>query len=524
MSPQAINARVETLRGFLRRLETIERDALPQDYQVDFDMLRRVLRERVAEYDFGSHQMPITNRSGFHVSFPQLPDRTPLRGYDDYDDYLSRLEAFQRYEREHVDLMREGRESGHVLPAVVLDGWETSVTAHIVEDPRQSLLYEPFLERDEALTDAEWERVTKRARRAIEQSVVPAYREFYDFMKDEYVPAARTSIAASDLPRGRAFYAYRVRRFTTLDLTPQQVHETGLAEVARIRAEMEAVIQTAGFEGTFDEFVEFLRTDDRFYVDTPEQLMKEVAFVLKRIDGELPRLFGTLPRTPYGIKRVPEFIAPKTTTAYYQPSAGDGTRAGFYFVNCYDLSSRPLYEIEALSLHEAVPGHHLQGAIMQELNDVPEFRRFTWVTAFGEGWALYAERLGLEMGFYTDPYSDFGRLTYEMWRACRLVVDTGMHAMGWTRRQAIDFMAENTALTIHNITTEVDRYIAWPGQALAYKIGELKIRELRAEAEAKLGEDFDVRRFHDVVLGSGAVPLDVLEANVRAWIQETVDE
>jgi uncharacterized protein (DUF885 family) len=287
---------------------------------------------------------------------------------------------------------------------------------------------------------------------------------------------------------------------------------------------MEAVIQTAGFEGTFDEFVEFLRTDDRFYVDTPEQLMKEVAFVLKRIDGELPRLFGTLPRTPYGIKRVPEFIAPKTTTAYYQPSAGDGTRAGFYFVNCYDLSSRPLYEIEALSLHEAVPGHHLQGAIMQELNDVPEFRRFTWVTAFGEGWALYAERLGLEMGFYTDPYSDFGRLTYEMWRACRLVVDTGMHAMGWTRRQAIDFMAENTALTIHNITTEVDRYIAWPGQALAYKIGELKIRELRAEAEAKLGEDFDVRRFHDVVLGSGAVPLDVLEANVRAWIQETVDE
>jgi uncharacterized protein (DUF885 family) len=297
-----------------------------------------------------------------------------------------------------------------------------------------------------------------------------------------------------------------------------------MAETARIRAEMDAVIAEVGFEGTFDEFVEFLRTDERFYVDTPEQLMKEVALVLKRIDGELPRLFGTLPRMPYGIKRVPDYIAPKTTTAYYDGPAGDGIRAGFYFVNCYDLKSRPLYEIEALSLHEAVPGHHLQVALMQELDGVPEFRRFTWVTAFGEGWALYAERLGLEVGFYTDPYSNFGRLTYEMWRACRLVVDTGMHHLGWTRQQAIDFMAANTALTLHNISTEVDRYIAWPGQALAYKIGELTIRRLREEAEDRLGERFDVREFHDVVLGNGAVPLDVLEACVRAWIAETAGE
>ena len=294
----------------------------------------------------------------------------------------------------------------------------------------------------------------------------------------------------------------------------------GLAEVRRIRGEMEAVLDRMGFHGTFRQFVDSLRTDDRFYARTPEELMKDVAYVLKRMDGQLPRLFKTLPRMPYGIKPVPDYIAPKTTTAYYDGPAGDGSRAGFYYVNTYDLKSRPLYEIEALSLHEAVPGHHLQIALQQELTGVPNFRRFSGFTAFVEGWALYAERLGLEVGFYTDPASNFGRLTYEMWRACRLVVDTGIHAMGWTRQQAIDYMAENTALAMHNIRTEVDRYISWPGQALAYKVGEMKIRELRARAEEALGEDFDVREFHDVVLGSGSVPLDVLERNVERYIRE----
>jgi uncharacterized protein (DUF885 family) len=298
------------------------------------------------------------------------------------------------------------------------------------------------------------------------------------------------------------------------------VHETGLREVARIRAQMDSLIASTGFTGTFAEFIQFLRTDPRFYVATPEELMSRTALVLKRMDGELPRLFGRLPRMSYGIRAIPDYIAPRTTTAYYSRPSGDGTRAGYYWVNTYDLRSRPTYEIEALSFHEAVPGHHLQIALQQELEGMPEFRRFASFTAFVEGWGLYAERLGYEAGFYTDPYSRFGQLSYDMWRACRLVVDTGMHWKGWTRQQAIDFMAQNSALTLLNITNEVDRYIAWPGQALAYKTGQMKISELRAEAEAALGPRFDVRRFHDVVLGNGSIPLTVLEANVRAWIAE----
>ncbi|MBA2244714.1 MAG: DUF885 domain-containing protein, partial [Gemmatimonadetes bacterium] len=351
-------------------------------------------------------------------------------------------------------------------------------------------------------------------------SVVPAYQEFLEFMTGEYVPGARQTIAARDLPNGQEYYEYLVRSYTTLDVTPEEVHQRGLSEVSRIRAEMEEIMRQAGHRGSFQEFLTFLRSDPRFYVDSPEELLRHTSLVLKRMDGQLPRLFGRLPRMPYGIREIPAFIAPRTTTAYYSRPSGDGTRSGTYWVNTYDLRSRPLYEVEALSLHEAVPGHHLQIALQQELEGIPSFRRFSGFTAFTEGWALYAERLGLESGFYTDPYSNFGRLTYEMWRACRLVVDTGMHYKGWTRQQAIDFMAENSALSLLNITNEVDRYIAWPGQALAYKTGELKIRELRQEAERELGTAFDVRVFHDVVLGSGAVPLTVLEENVRRYIAE----
>jgi uncharacterized protein (DUF885 family) len=306
----------------------------------------------------------------------------------------------------------------------------------------------------------------------------------------------------------------------SLDVTPAEVHETGQREVRRIRQEMNAIRQKIGFAGDHAALGEHLRREPRFYVDTPEQLMKEVALILKRMDGELPRLFRTLPRLPYGIKPVPDYVAPQTTTAYYWEGAGDGSRAGFYYVNTYDLRSRPLYELEALSFHEAVPGHHLQISLQQELTDLPEFRRFEGFTAFVEGWALYAERLGLEVGFYTDLYSDYGRLTYEMWRACRLVVDTGMHALGWTREQAMAFMLENTALTELNVRNEIDRYITYPGQALAYKMGELKIRELRARAERALGDRFDLRLFHDVLLQDGAVPLDVLERKIQAWIDE----
>lgn len=518
LSAQAREA--ERDREFLKRLEAIPRDQLTPAEQLNYDIFARLRRDGIAEFEFESHLTPITGRSGFHVSFPELGRDMPLNNVRDYENYIARLKAFGKYADQHIELMRAGLERGFVLPADVLRGYADPLTGNIVDDPQQSLLYEPVRDFPAGISAADQERLRAAAAQAIADVVVPAYRRFYQFMTDEYVPKGRTQVGASALPNGRAFYRHRVRRFTTLDMEPQEVHDLGLAEVKRIRAEMETIIKQTGFEGAFAAFVEHLRTDPKFYAETPEQLLKETSLVLKKIDGELPKLFKTLPRTPYGIREVPDFIAPQTTTAYYQPPAGDGTRAGFYYVNTYNLKSRPLYEIEALSLHEAVPGHHLQIALQQELTGLPPFRRFAGFTAFVEGWGLYAERLGLETGFYQDPYSDFGRLSYEMWRACRLVVDTGMHYLGWTRQQAIDFMAENSALTLHNITTEVDRYIAWPGQALAYKVGELKIRQLRALAEQELGQQFDVREFHDIVLGSGAVPLDVLEANVKRWVGE----
>jgi uncharacterized protein (DUF885 family) len=501
----------------LERLEAIERTALGETDRLNYDLLRRTLRNGIGEYEFKTYLMPITNREGFHTDFPQLPDRVPLDNTKDYENYCARLEACRTYFDQYIGTMRVGVQAGYVLPKAVMDGWETAVDAHIVDDPTESLLYAPFGSFPDAVPAADRARLTERGKKAISGSVVPAYQALRDFMAGEYVPACREAIGASALPDGKAFYEHRIRYFTTLDLTPRQVHDTGLSEVKRIRAEMEKVIAKAGFKGSFADFLVFLRSDGRFYVDTPGQLLKEVSFICKKMDGQLPRLFKTLPRMTYGVKPIPDFIAPKTTTAYYNQPAGDGTRAGFYFMNTYDLKARPLYELEALSLHEAVPGHHLQIAVMQELPDVPNFRRYGGFTAFVEGWGLYSERLGLEAGFYEDPYSDFGRLTYEMWRAMRLVVDTGMHYFGWTRQQAIDYMASNGALSLHNVTTEVDRYISWPGQATAYKIGELKIRELRAWATQELGPKFDVREFHDVVLWSGAVPLDVLEANVRAW-------
>ena len=366
-------------------------------------------------------------------------------------------------------------------------------------------------------------RLAESARHAIKSAVVPAYVALLKFVEDEYIPRAREDIAASNLPDGRAYYAHCIQLHTTLDRTPKEIHEIGLSEVRRLRGEMDAVIKRSGFAGTFQEFVEFLRTDPRFYATNPEDLLKETASVLKRMDGELPTMFRVLPRMPYGIRVVPEFRAPHTTTAYYERPSGDGTKAGFYYVNTYDLRSRPLYEIEALSLHEAVPGHHLQIALQQEL-DLPAFRRFGGFTAMVEGWALYAERLGIGRGFFTDPYSDFARLSYEMWRACRLVVDTGMHALEWSRERAIEFMSENTSLTRLNIENEVDRYIAWPGQALAYKMGELTITRLRARAEKTLRERFDLREFHDTVLREGAVPLDILDAQVTRWIADRARE
>jgi uncharacterized protein (DUF885 family) len=516
--PEDVRRRTEENRRFLARLEAIPRDSLTPDERIHYDIFGRQARLGLEEVDLGLHLIPITNREGFHTYFPQLPDNVPLNNTEDYENYIARLNAFRPWVGQHVALMREGVRTGMVLPSVSLTAIEETIQPHIVTDPAQSLLWKPFTTFPAGVPEADRARLTAAGRQAIEQSVVPGYRDFLQFIQSEYVPAGRRGIGASELPNGRALYSQRVRAYTTLDLTPDQVHETGLREVARIRAQLDSVMRATGFTGSWADFVQFLRTDPRFYVTTPEALLERTSLVLKRMDGELPRLFTRLPRMPYGIKTIPDFIAPRTTTAYYSRPSGDGTRAGTYWVNTYDLRSRPTYEIEALSFHEAVPGHHLQIALQQELEGLPTFRRFSSFTAFVEGWALYAEQLGYDVGFYTDPYSRVGQLTYEMWRACRLVVDTGMHWKGWTRQQAIDYMAENSALTLLNITNEVDRYIAWPGQALAYKTGQMKISELRGEAQRALGPRFDLRRFHDVVLGSGSVPLTVLEANVRAWI------
>jgi uncharacterized protein (DUF885 family) len=510
--------RADARLGFLARLESIDAGLLGEPARTSHAMLVRQLRDRVAEYEFGGHFIPITADDGFHIAFAGLPGGMPFRAVRDFENYLARLRAFPAYVGQEIAVMREGLRGGWSMPRIVLEGYAVTMTSHLVEDPEQSLFWAPFREFPPAVPEADRERLRTEARRAIADAVVPAYRALHEFMVGEYVPAARTTLGASELPNGRAYYAHRVRMFTTLDITPEQVHQTGLDEVARIRAEMEQVIRETGFSGDFAAFLQFLRTDPRFYAKTPEALLERAAWIAKRMDGKLPSLFGRLPRLPYGVAPVPAHLAPKYTAGRYVPAAPGGTQAGTYWVNTFALESRPLYALEALTLHEAVPGHHFQYALAHELEEVPPFRRFAEMNAFSEGWGLYSERLGLEAGFYTDPYSNFGRLTYEMWRACRLVVDTGIHFMGWTREQVMEFLAANTALSLHEVRTETDRYISWPGQALAYKMGELKIRELRARAEQRLGERFDLRAFHDELLRHGPVPLDVLESQIDAWI------
>jgi len=516
------NRRAEQSAKFLARLEAIDRTKLDSAGRVNHAVLKRELDNSLAEHRFKTYLIPISNRSGFHISFPELRREVPLVTTKDYENYIARLAAFADYTKQHIDVMREGVRQGYTQPSVIMEGMQEAIETHIVDDSTRSLLYEPLEDFPAGVPESEHNRLRDAAKQAIESGVVQGYQSLLDFMNDEYLPNCRGNVAARSLPEGREFYRYRVRKFTTLDdATPEAVHQRGLVEVKRIRGEMDEIIKKVGFEGDFAAFVQHLRDEPKFYAETPEELLKECSYILKRMDGQLPKLFGRLPRMPYGVRRVPDYIAPKTTSAYYQVPSGDGTRAGFYYLNMYNLPSRPLYMLEALSLHEAVPGHHLQLALQQELEDLPEFRKFGGFTAFIEGWALYSERLGLEAGFYEDPYSDFGRLSMEIWRACRLVVDTGMHYKGWTRQEAIDYMSANSALSLHNIRAEVDRYIGWPGQALAYKTGELRIRELRAMAETELADKFDVRAFHDVVLGSGAVPLDVLEENVRGWVDQT---
>ncbi len=508
----------EQLTVFRTRLGNISRPSLTPSDQLNYELFSHLLDDEIAELGFHAYRLPISRTAGFHLMFPDMFQVMPFEREQDYENYISRLNAFQRYAQENIELMRTGLRTGFLPPRCTLTDVDKQLKAQMETDPTESALYRPFKHFPPQINEPTRRKLGEAAQKAILGSVEEGYQAILQFVEQEYIPAARESIATIGLPQGEAFYAHRINYYTSLHLSAKQVHQTGLDEVRRIRAEMEEVIGKTGWTGSMAEFLEFLRSNPRFYVTTPEALLEKTALVLKRMDGELPRLFKTLPRMPYGIRAVPDYAAEGETAAYYNPGLGDGTRAGVYYVNTYDLPSRPLYEIEALSLHEAVPGHHLQLALQAELSDLPMFRRYCGYQSFVEGWALYAERLGLEVGFYTDLFSDFGRLSYEMWRACRLVVDTGMHALGWSRQQAIDHLVENTSSTLLNIINEVDRYIAWPGQALAYKLGELKIRELRARAEEKLGSKFNLREFHDVLLLSGAVPMDVLEQMVDTWI------
>ena len=518
VTEDAYQRQASQARAFLRRLQTIDYESLSQADRLNYDLFKRELEDRLAELVFGVFYMPVGKIFGPQVYLPDLTQILPFATAQDYENYISRLEAMYDFLLDHVGLMRAGMKLGYLPPKVALEGIEKSLVSHTDPEAAAGLFLEHFERFPATLGESERDHLKKRAREALAGSVVPGFRELLKFLVGEYIPAARQDIAAAALPQGREFYQHRVRMYVSYAITPEEVHKIGLDEVRRIRAEMDGVMHQVGFEGDLQHFLEHLRTDPRFYVHEPKELLKEVALILKRMDGELPHLFSKLPRTPYGIREIPDFIAPHTTTAYYFPPPGDGTSAGYYYVNTYDLKSRPLFEYEALSLHEAVPGHHLQLALQLELEDVPAFRRYLDATAFIEGWALYSERLGLEVGFYQDPYSNFGRLCYEMWRAARLVVDTGMHALGWTRQQAIDYMATNTALSTLNISNEVDRYIAWPGQALAYKMGEIKIRQLRADSEQKMGERFNVREFHRVLLENGGIPLSILEKNVNDFI------
>jgi uncharacterized protein (DUF885 family) len=518
MTKADLDRRAARSRQLLDRLLAIDTTGLAPTDRISHRMLERELRDDLEAYRFGDWRLPLTSDSGFHTEIALMPRDVPTATVRDVENYVARLRAIPAYFDQQIALMREGLRTGFTMPRVVLEGYDVTIRTHADAPPEKSVFWAPFETLPATLPAAERERLRSAGRAAIVEAVLPAYRSFLDFFTHEYLPGARRTTAAADLPDGRAYYEWRVRSYTTLDTTADEVHAIGLREVERIRSEMQQVIGQVGFPGTFDEFLQHLRTDPRFYARTPEELLKQAAWIAKRMDGKLPSLFRRLPRQPYGVEPVPPDLAPKYTGGRYVGAPLDSTRAGTFWVNTYALESRPLYTLEALTLHEAVPGHHLQIALAKELEGLPPFRRYGYVDAFGEGWGLYSERLGLEAGFYTDPYSNFGRLTYEMWRACRLVVDTGLHARGWSRDRAIEFMAARTALSRHEIETEVDRYISWPGQALAYKMGDLKIRELRARAEKALGERFDVRAFHDAVLENGTVPLTVLEERIDAFI------
>jgi uncharacterized protein (DUF885 family) len=528
-SQPSIDKRANYLKKSLDRLKGISRNELSPADQINYDLYLDLLETAVKGLEFHNDAMPIkgvtaknllmpvSQLEGVQQDIPHVIAIMPAETSRDYENIVSRLERVGPLVDQTIALMQQGIATKMTPPRITLRDVPAQVQSQLFDDPMKSPILEAFTHMPPSISAADQGRLKDRAAIVYTNAVVPSFKKLYRFLVNSYLPACRETTAAASLPNGTALYAYNVKWHTTTNQTPQQIHEIGLLEVKRIRAEMDKVMVQAGFKGSYDEFKKFLRTDTRFYFKDPNSMLVAYRDIAKRADPELAHLFGRLPQNPYGVRAVPDAIAPSQTTAYYDPGSFAAGRPGFMFANTYRLDSRPKWEMEALTMHEAVPGHHIQLSLAQELQGLPEFRKNSSYTAFVEGWGLYSESLGEEMGFYKDPYSKFGQLTYEMWRAIRLVVDTGLHSMGWSRDQAIDFFRQNAAKTDQDIIVEVDRYIVWPGQALGYKMGQLKIRELRTESERKLGPRFDIRQFHDVVLGQGAVPMDGLERQVHAW-------
>ena len=523
-SEEYFRSEKEFAENLLIKLSHIDVNKLDENDNISFELLSFVLEDIVAYYDFERFLNPLLSDSGFHSSL--VYNVRPMYNYNQIKNYLNKLNSIPQYVDQYLPLLRKGLKKGVSQPLIIFNGYESTYNDHITKDFELNYFYSPFKSLPNGLSQTQKDSVLIEAKKAIENSVVPQFIRIKDFFEKEYYPNTRTTIGVSETPNGAEFYQNRINYYTTSTLySADEIHQIGLKEVARIKEEMIKIIQDLNFKGSFNEFFKFLRTDDQFYAKTPKELLMYARDISKRADEQLPRFFKTLPRKPYGVAPVPDAIAPKYTGGRYVGTSKNSTDPGYYWVNTYDLKSRTLYTIPALTVHEAVPGHHLQSALNNELGDsIPQFRRNLYLSAYGEGWGLYTEFLADEMGIYTTPYEQFGKFTYEMWRACRLVIDTGIHAKGWSREEAIDYMSNNTALSLHEVNTEIDRYISWPGQALSYKIGELKIRELRNKAKLELKEKFDIREFHERILEYGTVTLSTLERRINNYIEETKND
>lgn len=517
-------AEAEFAQQTLDQLSKIDRTSLNETEKISADLLAFILQDQIDFNTFEQYLNPLLSDSGFHSDLTYQV--RPLADNFQVREYLNKLNAIPEFVNQNLENLRKGLEKGVSLPLVIFKGYESSYNDHIVENFEDSFYYSPFKNLPSDLSESQKDSVLTAAKKAIEENVTPQFKRIKTFFETEYLPKTRTSLGISETPKGNDFYQNRINFYTTsTQYSADDIHQIGLKEVARIKAEMEQIIKDLNFKGSFADFFRFLRTDKQFYAETPEQLLMIARDMAKRADAQLPRYFKTLPRKPYGVAPVPDAIAPKYTGGRYIETSKESTDPGYYWVNTYNLPSRTLYTLPSLTVHEAVPGHHLQISLNNELGDsIPQFRKNLYLSAYGEGWGLYSEFLADEMGMYTTPYEQFGKLTYEMWRACRLVVDTGIHAKGWTRVQVVDYMSSNTALSLHEINTETDRYISWPGQALSYKIGELKIRELRKKAENELGSKFDIREFHEIILEQGTVTLAIMEDRVNNYIKKVKHE